>query len=195
MAYLGYNRYGFVKQYSLSYSLYPSKFWKSFGSINIELEADDAIAIYASNIGNPVEKDTKFKWKINQVTTTTIELIITKKISLLSEILLFLHPFGISFSAFIFLFILHYKSIIKKYKFKNNNYKFSLSIGNFIIPILFYVLFFMSYTLIDFSLGQSNSKHGYVFLFIFTLPFFWLFYGLLMLIIDRKLKAKWAVNE
>ncbi|MDY3548980.1 hypothetical protein PG291_10255 [Riemerella anatipestifer] len=186
---LGFNTYGFIKKNDILYSLYPSKFWKSFGEINIEISSDKEIDIVSSNIGDYTKEDEKFRWKIKTLEVENIEISISSHISLLSKILLFLQPFGIATIISLLLITLHLWTIKQKYLL--NKYPYSLSIGNFLVPLLFYIFLFMSYSLIDFSLGNKGSKHGYIFLLIFTLPFFWLIYGLIMLSIDRMFKNKY----
>ncbi len=189
---LEYNTRGFIRTYRLEYSLYPSKFWKSFGIINIEMLLGDNLEVASSNIGQPEIKNDTAHWVIKNIKKDTIELEITKKTTILSDLLLILQPFGISILFLVVMFVYHRKLLIEKHKQKNLKYKSILSLGVLIIPILYYVIYFISYSLIDFTLGQANSKHGYVFLFVFTLPILMLVYGILMWIIDRKLKSKYS---
>lgn len=192
---LDYDKEGFLENWGLKYSLYPSKFWKSFGPINLEITLDSNLEIIETNIGEPRIEGNIVKWEIKDIKVDNIELQISRKTSLFSKFLLFLHPLGISILFLILMFFVHRNLIEQKYKHNVMKYKSILLIGNLLVPILFYVVYFNSYDLIDFSLGLTrSSNHGYVFLFILTLPILMVFYGLLMRSIDRKLKRKYEIK-
>lgn len=188
---LEYNTVGFIRTYNLKYSLYPSQFWESFGDITIELFLGDNLKIKSSNIGEPKIEKNIANWVIKTIKKDTIELEITKKTSLISDILLFIEPFGIAVISLFLMFLYHLIVLIKKHKQKNFK-NIILYSGIIIIPILHYVIYFLSFDLIDFSLGQKNSKHGYVFLYLFTLPILMLLYGIIMWIINRVLRSKYG---
>lgn len=190
---LGFNTYGFITNNDIKYSLYPSKFWKSFGEVNIELNADDKIEIISSNIGDYVTDGKFFKWKIKSIKHENIEIRFRRSINLLSKGLLYMQPLGISSFFLLILVALHLWGLKQKHLYKKFNY--SLKLGNIFVPLLFYFFYFISYWLIDLTLGQKNSRHGYVFLIIFTLPFFWVIYSLLMYIFDRIFKKKYTSNN
>jgi len=179
---------GFLTTYKFEYSLYPSKFWESFGTINFQIALDENFEISKSNIGQPKVENNIAKWQISEIDVDTIQLEISNKISLFSKILLFFEPLGISIIALFIMFIINLKLIIFNYEHKKFKYIIPLSI--IIVPILFYCIYFGAYTLIDYSLGQENSKHGYVFFFVFTLPLLMLMYGLVLYLINRKYKKE-----
>ena len=189
---LEYNTQGFIKTYKLNYSLYPSKFWESFGEINIELFLGDNLKITSSNIGQPKNENKTSYWIIKKIKTDTLELEITKKTNIISDLLLIIQPFGISVLFLIIMFVFHRKILIDKYTKKNFKFKSVLFWGIILVPIVYYFIFFLSYSLIDFTLGQENSNHGYVILYIFTLPILMFVYGTIMWLIDRQLKKKYG---
>lgn len=92
-----------------------------------------------------------------------------------------------------FLGSIFYIRILKNnYKKGKNLQTLILSLGIIIIPISFYLIFFGSFNLIDYSLQlQEPSKHGYIFLFIITLPFLLLFYWLIISLINKYFKRKY----
>lgn len=188
---LEYNTVGFIRTYNLKYSLYPSQFWESFGDITIELFLGDNLKIKSSNIGEPKIEKNIANWVIKTIKKDTIELEITKKTNLISDILLFIEPFGIAVISLFLMFLYHLIVLNKKHKQKNFK-NIILYSGIIIIPILHYVIYFLSFDLIDFSLGQKNSKHGYVFLYLFTLPILMLLYGIIMWIINRMIRSKYG---
>ncbi len=185
------NNQGFVRKYELIYSLYPSKFWESFGEIDLELIIDDSFEITSSNIGIPKIENGIAYWNIKKIENDNIELHFSKKTNIVADVLIFIHPFGISFIFLILMFIYHRKLLIKKHKTKDIKFKSVLSLGIIMVPIMYYFLFFCSFEIIDLTLNQRRSDHGYTFLYVFTLPFLMLFYGILMWTVDWKLKIKY----
>jgi len=179
---------GFLTTYKFEYSLYPSKFWESFGTIDFQIALDENFEISKSNIGQPKMENNIAKWQINEINVDTIQLEISNKVSLFSKILLFFQPLGIAIIAFFIMFIINLKLIILNDAYKN--FKYKILISTVVVPILFYCIYFGAYTLIDFSLGQENSKHGYVFLFVFTLPLLMIIYGSVLHLLNKKYKKE-----
>lgn len=181
-AQLQYNTFGFIRNYELEYSLSPSKFWKSFGSIEVNLILDHHLEFKKSNLGKETFENNTVKWTITPQNRENIAITISEKTSFISKVLLFLDPFGISVISLVIMFIIHLR-LMKKYP-----KKYVLILGIILIPILFYVIYFLSYDLIDFSLGKKHTKHGYVFFFVLTFPILLLIYGILMWWIYKRRK-------
>lgn len=183
-AFLQYNTFGFIRKYDLEYSLYPSKFWKSFGAIEVNLMMDDNAEIKDSNLGDYKIKNNLAQWIIKPGNHENIEIKIYERTSLISKILIFLDPFGIAVLGLIVLSFIHFRWL------QNNPRTYILALGIILVPILFYVIYFLSYDLIDFSLGKKNTKHGYVFFIVITYPILLLTYWFGMWMIRKKIKAK-----
>lgn len=179
---LEYNTYGFIQNYKLEYSLYPSKFWKSFGQIEVNLILDDGVEFKDSNLGSEKKEGNIYQWKISPQNHENIAITVSEKTSFISKILLLLDPFGIALIALVGMFLIHLKLI------KRSSKKYILVVGIILVPILFYVIYFLSFDLIDFSLGKSYTKHGYVFLYVVTYPLLLLFYWILMWQIYKRRK-------
>lgn len=187
LAHLDIYTLGFLKEYNLKYSLYPSKFWDSFGDIDIVIQFDEKLEMISSNIGKFQIKNNFAKLKLQSIPVDKMELQFKIKPNVLAKILIYISPFGISNICLIFLFIIHLILIKKKHLYQTKKYKYVLLIGNIIIPILYYFIYFYAYDLIDFTLSQERSIHGYSFLFIFTLPILMFVYTAITILIDRKL--------
>ncbi|MGI9653516.1 hypothetical protein [Chryseobacterium sp. RLHN22] len=179
---LEYNTYGFIKDYKLKYSLYPSKFWKSFGPIDINLILDNGVEFKDSNLGDEKKEKNILKWKIDPQNQENMTIEVSEKPSFISKILLFLNPFGIAILSLIAMSFIHFKLM------KRNTKMYILVLGIVLVPILFYVIYLLSFDLINFSLGKRFTKHGYVFLYVVTYPILLLFYWILMLLIFRRIK-------
>lgn len=181
---LTYNTFGFITNYELEYSLAPSKFWKSFGPIDVKLTFGDELEFKESNLGKEKEDKNTLKWTITPLNREDLKIVISEKTSFISKVLLFIQPIGISAIAILAMFFLHLRLM------KKNPKKYVLILGILLVPILFYVIYFLSYDLIDFSLGKDHTKHGYVLLYVFTYPFLLLIYGLLVWFIYKRRKVK-----
>ncbi|MNK38948.1 hypothetical protein D3C87_575490 [compost metagenome] len=183
-AFLQYNTFGFIRDYELEYSLYPSKFWKSFGPIEVNLRIDDDAEITESNLGDFDIKNNLAKWTIKSGNHENIEITISEKTSILSKVLMFIDPLGIAFLGLIGLFFINLKLL------KRNPKTSIFVLGIILVPILFYVIYFLSYDLINLSLGKKHTKHGYIFFIVFTYPFLLLIYWLAMWLIRKKIKTQ-----
>lgn len=183
-AFLQYNTYGFIRNYELEYSLYPSKFWKSFGPIEVNLRIDDDAEITESNLGDFDLKNNLAKWIIKSGNHDNIKIRISEKTSILSKVLMFIDPLGIAFLGLIGLFFIHLKVL------KRNPKTYIFVLGIILVPILFYVIYFLSYDLINLSLGKKHTKHGYIFFIVFTYPFLLLIYWLAMWLIRKEIKTQ-----
>jgi len=183
------NRFGFEKEFTLEYSLYPSKFWKSFENVEFSLEPSDGINIKSSNLGTYTQINNAYIWKIKSF-ENNVKIEFTPKYNWFLQILLTLNPMGIAFIFALIFGFFHYQLLKKRRAKHPNKYNWLVPVGILLVGILTYSIFFFSFEFIDWLI-QENSKHGYYVLFIiFTMPFFFIVYGLLTWFIDRQLKKK-----
>lgn len=181
-----YNRHNWYKKPTIEYSLYPSKFWKSFENISINIHSETPFKIDSSNIGMPMnisknEYNTFYSWQLKSITLGALSIQVSPKISKLSSILIAMEPFGIAVLILIVLIILHIKYLIAESKNETVRFNKPLWYGNLIVPLVFVLAFLFSFSLIDWTLGENAGRfHGYTFLIIFALPVFWIGYALFM---------------
>ena len=179
-----YNRHNWYKKPTIEYSLYPSKFWKSFENISINIHSETPFKIDSSNIGMPMnisknEYNTSYSWQLKKIPTDVLSIQVSPKISLLSSTLIAIEPFGIAVLVLIILIIFHVKYLITESKREEARFNKPLWYGNLIIPVVFVLVLLFSYSLIDWTLGENAGRfHGYTFLVIFALPVFWIAYSL-----------------
>lgn len=175
--------YGFLKNYQVNYSLYPSQYWKSFGDINLELHLNGLAELTHSNLGKPLQSNQILQWTLRS-TTEDIALIINHKTSWFAKLLLFIQPIGIALLALLLMVVLHIRLL------RTSRYhKLVFWSGTLLSTAVFYTVFFCSYSWIDLVLG-SHSRQGYIFMFIFTLPIFAIVYGLILFIWNKHVKAR-----
>ncbi|WP_316802114.1 hypothetical protein [Pedobacter nototheniae] len=189
---LGSNNFGFVRDFDLEYALFPSKYWKSFGPIQIELNLPKELKIRGTSLGTPKINDEKYLWVLNQIPDEDLKISFGPKLPILARLLVAIDPLGIAVIFTLAATFIHYKRIKKHRQSFKKNYNWALGIGIFLVPVFFYTVYFSSFSLIDWALGGiSLNRHGYIFLFIFTLPVFWIIYGLIFWAIDISLKNKY----
>ena len=183
------NNFGFLRNYHLEYSLEPSRYWKSFGEINVKLEIANNLEIANSNLGKYQKEGNFYSWKINNK-FNNLKIEIKRETNFFQNLVLFISPLGFAFISTIICFIIHLK-IIKKRRLKfPTKYNWTVPLGLILSCAIFYSVFVFSFGFIDCVLKQKSSKHGYSFLFIFTFPLYLLIYGIVVGIIDFNRKKK-----
>jgi hypothetical protein len=186
-----FNRHNWFKEPTIEYSLYPSKFWKSFENITIKIHSEQAFRIDSSNIGKPIaisknQYNKEYSWQLKNITTDVLSIQVSPKISLLSSTLIAIEPFGIAVLVLIILMFFHIKYLITESKREEARFNKPLWYGNLIIPVVFVLVLLFSYSLIDWTLGENAGRfHGYTFLVIFALPVFWIAYSLCMWLVYK----------
>ena len=174
----------FLPLYDLEYSTYPSKFWKTFPEIEVEIHFPKELEFEQSSMEKEEYRvsDQLFQGKIKDITYGNHYWRFSPKPSWFGRIVLTINPLG--FGAILFLVAagLHFYTIRKKSKW-------GLWLGVFLAPLLFYVGFLGAYPFIDWVLGK-RSLHGYIFLIVFTYPIFLIFYGIFTFIYYHLKKSK-----
>lgn len=91
----GFQTYGFLKNYRLKYSLYPSKFWQSFGPITVNLHLNGLAEITQSNLGKAKIENDVVKWQLSSF-DNDLDITINHRTNLLGKALLFIQPIGMA---------------------------------------------------------------------------------------------------
>ena len=178
-------RYGFLPPYIFEYSLYPSKFWKTFPEIEVEIHFPKELEFKQSSMEEDeyTVNNQLFQGKIKDIRASeNCYWRFTPKPSWIGRILLTIDPFGIGVLLFLVAAGLHLYTIRRKSKW-------GLWLGAFLVPLLFYVGFLGAYPFIDWVLGK-RSLHGYIFLIVFTYPIFLMFYGIFTFLYYKHEKNK-----
>jgi len=191
--------WGWVNKYSFRYALSPAKYWKSFGTLNIKLDATDCNKELNSNLGQPKKGDlnSKAEWEFNKMTIEILQINYHPKINKTAQTLMNITPNGLAYITGIILAILHLVIIIW-YRKRNPTKRFSLAviIGSILIPLIFLICCINSFDIIDYCTGKHAARsHGYSFftivLYPVIMPIYWLIYWL----IDKRLKKKYALQD
>ncbi|MCB0643669.1 MAG: hypothetical protein KDC44_18605, partial [Phaeodactylibacter sp.] len=185
--------WGWVKKHSFRYALSPAAYWKSFGSLDIQIDAQACNFPLSTNIDPPQEGDLNglASWHFEELPTDLLLLKYQPKISALAVNLILLGPMGLALIGGIVLAALHLFLVVR-YRRANPEKKYSwvMLLGSFLVPLFFVWLWIMSYGLIDSVIGeQATRQHGYVsFFIIFMYPLILPFYLGICWVVDWQVK-------
>lgn len=176
----------FLPQYDLEYSIYPSKFWKTFPEIEVEIHFPKELEFEQSSMEKRAYSISNhlFKGKIQDIHYTSNHYWrFSPKPSWIGLIVLTISPLGFGIILFLCAVVLHLYYINKKSKW-------GLWLGVFLTPIFFYIGFMGAYPLIMWILDSHTSPFGYFFLITFTYPIFVILYGMVTFIYYHLKKSK-----
>lgn len=187
-AFLGYDRRDFIKEYNLRYSLYPSKFWDSFGPIEVTLESVDNVKLLTSNLGNPTIKNNNYTWRITDK-SKDIEMEFSPKYSWFVQFLATIGPFFIAIIVSLIALFFHIKILKNRRKKHPSKYNFWVPLGIILNCIIFNATFIYSFDVLDWLTDKTHQGY-YLLAVVVFLPGFLFIYGFLIWFIDRNFKAK-----
>lgn len=185
---------GWVKEYSFRYSLTPAKFWKSFGTLNIQVEQTGPVKELGTNLGRPVEQKfaTINNWEFTKLPAGYFEFSYSPEISNIARALIFISPLGLAVIIGILLFTVHLM-LVRRYrrKFISKKYSPVVIAGSLIVPFLVILSYIYAYPLIDGIIGDAaGRRHGYVFLVMVLYPVLLLIYWVVVWLLDKQQKRK-----
>ncbi|MNK03310.1 hypothetical protein D3C87_211550 [compost metagenome] len=191
-AYMGYDRRDIRTRYKIDYLLFPSRYWSSFGPIELYLHLDGKMEVLTQDLGTvKSQTDSIAHWVIDHVDKKeSFHIEIGLKTSLFAKAILWVHPELLALIGSIFLLYLHIRCIYLKYK--SGKYRYALLVGNLIIPSSFYFFIWFWSSLANYLVNGvfDEKSRGFILLVIFTLPLIYLVYDLVLFIIDRSIRAK-----
>ncbi len=183
-----------VTKFSFRYVLSPAKYWKSFGTLKVIIDASDFKNEIKTNIGNPKTGDLQKRgiWEFTSLPTDILEINFHPELSKTAKFLIDLDPFGLAILVSLLLIIFHYLWV-KGYRKNNPDIKYSSAviIGSLLIPLLFCILWVYFYTFIDMVIGEyASERHGYTILFLIFYPLIVPVYWLIFWLLDKQIKKK-----
>jgi hypothetical protein len=182
-----------LNEYSFLYALSPAKYWKSFGTLDVTVDATAFNQDITTSLGNPNEGDINgvSKYHFTEMPADNLVINFYPKVSKFTQILISLNAFGVT-GIFALFFIVFHLFAMKKYRKTNPKKIISpvAIIGGLIIPFFFVIGMVASSLLIDYFIGKYASgreSYGSFFSF-FLLPKFWLCYLGFVLVMDFVFK-------
>ncbi|MFA5011824.1 MAG: hypothetical protein WC644_07680 [Ignavibacteria bacterium] len=188
------NRSNWIKEYGYRYSLSPAKYWKSFGKLEVSVNANELGEDIKTNLGQPSlgKLDSVAVWKFEKLPADLFEITFTPKVSSFANLLLKLEPFGLSLIIGSLLLIIHLL-LMWRYRKINPSKRFSwvMLVGNLVVPAIALIFFVYAFGLIDDVIGSHASRyHGYNFLVLLLYPVVMPAYFIIMWILDWVMKRK-----
>lgn len=168
---------GDISKYSFRYSLFPARFWNSYGGLDVTIEIDGNTDYVSTNLGLP--KEGEFKninhWTFDRLPADAIVISFSPTIPLLGKILLFITPLNLTLIASIILILIIIK-LFKRKRLKNPSIKMTtlILIAALLVPIFMWTLFICSSFLVSMAVGQHAVKNGgYMVFAIMAFPWYY----------------------
>lgn len=187
-AYRWFNELEIKNRYGFTYALEPAKHWRSFGELNIKLDASRFPETLVTNLGPPNKGD------INQVAEWTFDSIPSDFIAIefnpeLSQKAKLMNEYKSDLIKLLFVmgFVLHFVFILLRNK-KEGNTKRTFTILYklmFFLPLILLMTYFVYNNLLKQEIGvhysQLHQSKSVYLAFLFVLfPVFWIVYGLVV---------------
>lgn len=183
-----------VKEYSFRYSLSPAKNWKSFGSLEITLDASDFNSALTTNLGQQTKGQlvSISVWSFSKLPSDYFEIIYKPEISGFAKTMIAISPFGLTLIFALLITLLHFISV-KKYRRREPTKKYSWVViaGSIILPFFILINYMISYSIIDSAIGEeAGNYHGYTFLVVILYPLLLPVYWTIMWLTDKRIKGR-----
>lgn len=188
---------GWVKNYIFRYALSPARYWKSFGELNIHVDATQFSGILSTNIiaetfsGDPQERAS---WTMHDLPKDEMILInYVPSVSALAKWMIRISPFGFAVILAAFMVFIHLFSISNYRKSQNKGFLWIKVFGIILIPIIVYISMLLFYDLTYKAIGVHAVKsqgYGLVFLIILV-PIAMVVYAMIVSLWDYFMKKKY----
>jgi len=176
--------------YSFRYSLSPARYWRSFGSLEIIIDAGGSE--FTTTLGQPAaENGLQKSWRFSEIPSDFFAVSHKPEMNLLAQLLTFISPVGLTSIFFLLIGGLHYARV-KRHRVQFPGQKtFIVIAGSILNPFLILLFFSLSFYFIDLIIGpDAAGNHGYPYLAILLYPVVFPVYWLVMWLLDRRLKKK-----
>lgn len=188
---------GWVTEYNFRYSLSPAKHWRSFGMLELTVDAeeasvDNARSVVDANVGAPYTANRDVQhWQFDHLPGDYLNIKVSPAIAPLPRLLIAIDPFWLMVLTGAVALALHLWTM-KIYRKRRPGKQFSpvLAGGSIVLPLLVLLSYPGWYELIDRLIGPDAGRrgHGYSFLIVFFYPVVMPVYWLLMWPVDRAFK-------
>ncbi len=172
------DRGGWVKQYSFKYALSPARYWKSFGTLKIKLDARACNYPIELNIGPPDEgsTDSIAVWNKQGIPVNMLSIDYTPEIGALPSSLIAVSPLTVALLLTSIIFFLYIVLLYNQRKKKLKRKFFLIPVlGGIILPFVFFFSWGGTYELIDILIGnEAGRMHGYVYIIAYGFHLFFI---------------------
>jgi len=185
---------GWINQYSFRYALSPAKYWKSFGELEITLDASAFPGSITTNLGAPATGDLQSiaVWQFSSLPVQVLRINYQPAMPPIARTLLAISPLGLTIFAAILFLLLHLLAM-RAFRRAHPENRFSgvMIVGSIAAPLLVLLVYVFSFSLIDLFIGPAASRnHGYTFLAVAFYPLLLLGYWTAMWLVDRTMARR-----
>jgi hypothetical protein len=188
---------GWVKKYIFRYSLAPARYWKSFGDLNIHLDATQFRETISTNIIAETfsgDSQERASWTMHDLPKDEMILInYVPSVSALAKWMIRISPFGFAVILAAFMVFIHLFIISNYRKSQSKGFLWIKVFGIILIPIIVYISMLLFYDLTYKAIGIHAAKsqgYGLVFLIILV-PIAMLGYGMIVFLWDYFMQKKY----
>lgn len=183
-----------VNDYTFRYALSPAKYWRSFGNLNITIDARNIHEIISTNLGNPTSGslESMATWTFDKLPAEIFTIEYKPTLSSTAAFFIKLGPEWLCIILSVLIFSLHLFWILY-YRRKNKDVRFSrvVILGSIVLPFVALVSYMLFFSLIDSVIGEhASGRHGYTFLILLLYPIVTPFYWIFMWLVDRIYRRK-----
>jgi len=183
-----------VNVYSIRYALSPAKYWKSFGTLDLTLDASACPYPIEVNLAEPDSGNVSkiATWKLEGIPVDLLQISYTPEISEVAKILLSIGEDRISIGLLLFLWGLHiFLIFLDRKRAPYRKFSWVWLIGSLVFPGLMLLIRFGTAQLFHYTLAPHCLKEGgYTLILILGYPFVMPIYFLAMWIFDSAWKKK-----
>jgi len=187
-----------INEYSLRYALSPAKFWKSFGTLKVTLDATKCNHKLSTNLGDPESGsiDSIATWSFNKLPVEIIYIDSKPEVGALAQILVNIGPASLGFIVFLLLVALHLFFLLSfRRKSLEKRFSWVMISGSFLVPAVGIIFYMLLFPIIDAVVGlHASGRHGYYFIIVLFYPFVMPIYLLIMWLTD-KLYKKYLLSK
>ena len=183
-----------VKRYVFAYNLRPARYWKSFGGLELTVDASDLDGEISLDIPDGTFVEGAYNHYFAELPADEFYITCTPHISSSAEMFMAFGSYGLALTVSVCLIIIHFILMYRSRK-KNPKKKFPhvAVIGSLIIPFVFCFAWVYGEFLIDDIIGEhASARHGYIFLLLLGYPFLLILYLIAVLTFDWIFKRKFA---
>ncbi|HEX2899111.1 MAG TPA: hypothetical protein VHS96_05250, partial [Bacteroidia bacterium] len=187
------DRSDYVADAYFLYTLSPAKYWKSFGQLDVTLDARGLPFPVVTNLGAPTSGDLKgeAKWHFDKLPEVeTIQVSWKPEVSATAEFMISIGEGGFFWISWVVFALIHLAAIWWwRRKHIGKWFSWTWLIGSILIPALICFVYVQSETWIDAAIGPAASGFGsYSFLIIIFYPVFLVGHGAVMLFADYLIR-------
>lgn len=189
-------RGGIIEVFNYTYNLAPARYWKSFGTLAIEIDTTPLDGEYLLNITSKIDTINKgtsvSHWHFTELPSDAIYITFFPRISKFSQLLIGFGAETFSLIFIITLIVFHVRYILR-YRIANPEKKYSpaLIAGSLVLPFLFFSSYIFFTYLLDWIIGEfATGQHGYIYFIYILYPITVVIYLPIMWLIDKLKKRR-----